>query len=121
MSALQHAQLSNQRIASSLPEGLVAVFIGGTSGVGEYTVKALARYAVKPRVYLVGRSNEAADRIITECQKSNPGGHFEFLKADLSALKNVDEVSLLLREKESAINVLFQSQGSMGFDASKSI
>ena len=119
MAALQQAKSSNERIASTFPNGLVAVFVGGTSGVGEYTLKAFTRYASKPRVYLVGRSQEAADRIVAECQKQNPGGYFEFIKADVGALKNVDDVCRQLKAKESAINILFLSQGSMGFDASE--
>ncbi|KAL1861177.1 hypothetical protein Plec18170_001692 [Paecilomyces lecythidis] len=117
MAALQHAKVSNERIASELPTGLVAVFVGGTSGVGEYTVKAFARYASKPRVYLVGRSQEAASRIVAECQRLNPGGYFEFIRADIGALKSVDDVSRQLCAKESAVNILFQSQGSMGLNA----
>lgn len=117
MAAHQHAKASNERIASTFPEGLVAVFVGGTSGVGEYTLKAFTRYTPNPRVYLVGRSQEAADRIIAECQGLNPKGYFEFIRTDIGALKNVDDVCRQLKAKESAINLLFQSQGSMGFDA----
>lgn len=121
MAALQHAKVSNERIASELPTGLVAIFVGGTSGVGEYTVKAFARYASKPRVYLVGRSQEAANRIVAECQRLNPGGYFEFIRADIGALKSVDDVSRQLCAKESAVNILFQSQGSMGLNACESM
>ncbi|GAD97603.1 short-chain dehydrogenases/reductase, putative [Paecilomyces variotii No. 5] len=117
MAALQQAKASNERIASELPTGLVAVFVGGTNGVGEYTLKTFAQYASNPRVYLVGRSQEAADRIIGECQRLNPAGYFEFIKADIGALKNVDNFTRWLWNKESAINILFQSQGNMGFDA----
>ena len=119
MAALQHAKASNERIASTFPKGLVAVFVGGTSGVGECTLKTFTRHASNPRVYLVGRSQEAANRIVAECQSLNPNGYFEFIKADISALKNVDDVCRQLKAKESAINLLFQSQGSMGFDAGK--
>ncbi|KAJ4357138.1 uncharacterized protein N0V89_001713 [Didymosphaeria variabile] len=115
MVTLNEAIASNKRIASSFPDGLVAVFIGGTSGVGEYTVKAFAKYVSKPRAYVVGRSKEAADRIIHECQRMNSEGRFEFIAVDVSLLQNIDDVCRQIRSKESAINILFQSQGSMGF------
>ncbi|KAI1391657.1 putative short-chain dehydrogenases/reductase [Hypoxylon trugodes] len=115
MVALSKVIASNERIASTLPPSLVAVFVGGTSGVGEYTVKAFAKYASKPKVYLVGRSQESATRIIDECKKLNPGGIFEFIKADVSVLKGVDDVCRQLKSKETEINLLFQSQGSLGF------
>ncbi|KAJ9156210.1 putative Short-chain dehydrogenases/reductase [Pleurostoma richardsiae] len=111
---------SNERIAPTFPHGLVAVFVGGTSGVGEYTLKAFAKYSSKPRVYFIGRSQEAADRIIAECKELNPGGYFEFIKADVSLLKNVDDVCRQIKAKETTINILFQSQGSMGFEATTS-
>ncbi|OJJ42452.1 hypothetical protein ASPZODRAFT_170125 [Penicilliopsis zonata CBS 506.65] len=114
MVSLSQVIASNQRIAT-LPPGLVAVFVGGTSGVGEYTVKAFARYAVSPRVYIVGRSQEAADRIIAECQQTNPAGCFTFLPGDVSLLATVDEVCREIREKESAINLLVETQGTMAY------
>lgn len=117
---LPEAIASNERIASTLLPGLVAVFVGGTSGVGEYTLKAFVKYAVSPRVYLVGRSQESAGRIIKECTQLNNGGKFEFIKADISLLKNVDEVCKQLKERETRINILFETQGTMAFDKSMS-
>ncbi|KAI0805559.1 putative short-chain dehydrogenases/reductase [Xylaria sp. FL0064] len=108
---------SNKRIPSALPAGLVAVFVGGTSGVGEYTLKAFARYARAPKVIIVGRSQEVADRILSECRQLSPEGHFEFIRADVSLLKNVDDVCRQIKEKVSAINLLFESQGSMAFES----
>lgn len=120
MVALSTVTASNERIASTFPPGLVAVFVGGTSGVGEYTVKTFAKYTVKPKVYIIGRSQEAADRIVNECKELNPGGAFEFIKADISLLKNVDDVCRQISSKETKINILFESQGSMGFAKSMS-
>jgi short-subunit dehydrogenase len=120
MVALLEVIKSNERIAKTFPDGLVAVFIGATNGVGEYTVKAFARYTASPRVYIVGRAQEAADRIIAECQQLNSGGKFEFIQADISLLKNIDAVCRKIKNKETAINILFQSQGNMAFNKSKS-
>ncbi|KAI1349557.1 putative short-chain dehydrogenases/reductase [Xylaria sp. FL0043] len=117
MVALSDIIASNKRIPSALPAGLVAVFIGGTSGVGEYTLKAFARYARAPKVIVVGRSQEAADRILSECRQLSPEGHFEFIRADVSLLKNVDDVCRQIKERVSVINLLFESQGSMAFES----
>ncbi|PVH94465.1 putative short-chain dehydrogenases/reductase [Periconia macrospinosa] len=115
MVALAEVIASNKRVATELPAGLVAVFVGGTSGVGEYTLKSFARYTIKPRVYIVGRSQEAANRILSECQQLNKDGSYEFIPADVSLLKNIDPVCRHIKRKESVINVLFQSQGNMAF------
>jgi NADP-dependent 3-hydroxy acid dehydrogenase YdfG len=118
MVALAKIVASNERIASTFPEGLVAVFVGGTSGVGENTVKAFAKYAPKSRAYIVGRSQEAANRIIKECNQLNPEGKFEFIITDVSLLKNIDDVCRQIESKETAINILFQTQGNMAYEKS---
>ncbi|KAK6380099.1 hypothetical protein LTS17_005287 [Exophiala oligosperma] len=106
---------SNKHIAASFPTGLVAVFVGGTSGVGEYTVKKFASRVTNSRVYIVGRSQEAAERILDECGKLGPSSKYEFIKADVSLMKVVDQVCTQIKSKESAVNILFQTQGSMAF------
>ncbi|KAI1211904.1 NAD(P)-binding protein [Annulohypoxylon truncatum] len=80
----------------------VAVVAGGTAGIGEATVRALAAtFAGRGsgdgdrgflRVYIVGRNREAAHKIIAECETACPGGVFRFYKGDLSLLKEVDRV-----------------------------
>jgi len=92
MVALTDVISSNSRIASSLPPGLVAVFVGASSGIGEGTLKQFAKYARQPHVYFVGRSQEAGDRIAAECKALNPEGEITFIKADVSLIRVVDDV-----------------------------
>ncbi|KAL8393666.1 hypothetical protein RB595_003414 [Gaeumannomyces hyphopodioides] len=115
MVKLADVKASNARIATELPPGLVAVFVGGTSGLGEYSVLAFAKHALRPKIYIIGRSQTAADRIIAECEKLNPEGQYAFMQTDASLLKNVDDACRQLREKEKAINVLFLSIGNLVF------
>ena len=112
-------QSSNNRIKSTLPTGLVAVFVGGTSGVGETTVKQFAKHAVQPRVYIVGRSPEAGDRIVAECKTLNPDGTFIFLKRETSLMRNVDEVCNEITSKEETINLLFLTIGTLQYGTSE--
>ena len=35
--------------------GLVAVFVGGTGGIGESTAKELFLWTTRPRAYIIGR------------------------------------------------------------------
>jgi short-subunit dehydrogenase len=119
MSLLTSVASSNNKISTTFSHGLVAVFVGGTSGVGEYTVKAFAKYSINSRVYIVGRSRESADRIIQECSHVSSGSTFQFIQADVSALRGVNSVCDEIKNKETTINLLFLSQGSMGFNKSK--
>ncbi|KAB8205702.1 hypothetical protein BDV34DRAFT_212832 [Aspergillus parasiticus] len=59
--------------------GLIAVFVGGTSGIGESTARAFAHYTLSSRIYLVGRNKEQASKIIQDIHKDN-------LRADLRAV-----------------------------------
>ena len=113
MVALTDVQSSNTRIASALPPGLVAVFVGATSGIGETSVKQFAKHSRQPRVYFIGRSQEAGDRIAAECKALNSEGEYIFIKADTSLIRNVDDVCRDIKNKEKAVNILFLSTGSL--------
>ena len=117
MVSLTHVQSSNSRIASALPPGLVAVYVGATSGVGEVSLKQFAKHARQPRVYFVGRSQEAGDRIAAECKTLNAEGEYIFIKADVSLIRTVDQVCRDIKSKEKAINLLYLSPGSLLIDS----
>jgi short-subunit dehydrogenase len=94
-----------------LGPGLVGVFVGGTSGIGESTAREFARYAVSPRIYLVGRSQEQADRIKSDFQTLNPQCQTKFIQGDVSLLRNVDKICDEIKASENKINLLFLSAG----------
>ncbi|KAI1748264.1 NAD(P)-binding protein [Xylaria castorea] len=119
MVSLSSIHSSNSLISSTLPPGLVAVFVGGTSGIGEETLKKFAQYTTRPRAYIIGRSQKAADHIVTECQAINPEGQYFFRKADVSLIRGVDEVCEEIKAKEQAINILFLTCGVLDLDRSK--
>ncbi|KAJ3889010.1 hypothetical protein GG344DRAFT_89681 [Lentinula edodes] len=94
MVTLSSIHTSNALISTHLPPHLVCVFLGGTSGIGESTLKALVSHAVQPKIYLVGRNKASAERIIEECKGLGPEGYVGgaeviWLKADLSGMKAV--------------------------------
>ncbi|CAG8961971.1 hypothetical protein HYFRA_00013751 [Hymenoscyphus fraxineus] len=111
MVVLDLVNASNAQLRELGP-GLVALFVGGTSGIGEFTLKAFVKNTVSPRVYLVGRSAPAAERIIKECEGLNKDGKVEFLRADVSELSEVDRVCKEIQKREKKINLLVQSQGN---------
>lgn len=113
MVLLSAIQKSNALLSTSttIPERLVAVFPGGTSGIGECAVKGLARLARKPTIYLIGRSQPSADRIIAECKEINKDGEYIFLKTDVSLMRNVDKTCEEIRKREKYVNLLVLSVG----------
>ncbi|THW19865.1 hypothetical protein D6D23_07080 [Aureobasidium pullulans] len=113
MVALETIRASNSKIASTLPSGLVAVFVGATNGVGEATVRQFAKYASAPRVYLIGRSQDAGTRIVNECRALNAKGEFTFISKDTSLMRNVDEICKTIKQKEKSVNLLFLTIGTL--------
>lgn len=97
----------------SLGPGLVAVFVGGTSGISLSTALALARHSPSPKIYLVGRSQSAADDAIASVKTINPSAQTTFLQADISLLKNVDSVCADIAAREKKLNLLFMTPGYM--------
>ena len=119
MVSLSAVQSSNSLISSTFPPGLVAVFVGATSGIGEATLKLFAKHFRKPRAYFIGRSQVAGDRIVAECMVLNPEGEYVFIKADVSLIRIVDEVSEEIKKKEKTLNILFLSAGLPSLDRSE--
>lgn len=113
MVAIHAITESNARIASSLPAGLVAVFAGATSGIGEATLRALTKRAQKPRIYFLGRREHEGQRIQAELKALNPGGEYHYIKNDSSLLENVDQACQYIKEREPVINLLFLSCGTL--------
>lgn len=88
-------------------QSVTAVFVGGTSGIGEYSLRALASMHGTSgrglRVYLVGRKEMAAKTIIADCQKACPTGEFHFVHAsDLASLREVNRVCSEIVSMEEA-------------------
>lgn len=116
MVSLEDIRAHNAQVSSSFPPGLVALFVGATSGIGAATLKAFAKNTRSPRAYFVGRSQEAADQIVAECKTLNPEGEYIFIPADVSLIRVVDEVCAQIKAKETQLNLLCLSQGVASFD-----
>lgn len=125
MVALDEIRRSAAAVVQSKP--LVAVFFGGTSGIGHYTLRALARATANNggkgfRAYIVGRKAQAAEEIISECEGICSQGEYRFVKAnDISLIEDVDRVCAEIaaqEEKEGEggrIDFLMLTQGGSIF------
>ena len=86
------------------------------TAIGEAALKEFVSQVKQPRCYLIGRSEEAATRIIDECKTLNADAHVMFMRTDASLVKEVDRLCEDIKSKEDAINVLFLSAGAAVFD-----
>lgn len=118
--SLDTVRASNATL-KALGPATVAVFVGGTSGIGEAILKATIRATIAPRVYIVGRNRNSGDRIIRECRAMNDSSKIEFLKADVSELANVDRVCNNIVQRERTLNLLVLTAGILSIDGRNGI
>ena len=115
MVALAAARAANAAFSPSYFP--VAVFVGGTSGIGRATAEAFARYTKgNAHIVIVGRNKAAADEIIASFPKpTQPEAKHEFVQSDLFLMRNVQATAALLRARLPKINFLVLSAGLFNF------
>ncbi|ODV96184.1 hypothetical protein PACTADRAFT_49580 [Pachysolen tannophilus NRRL Y-2460] len=115
---LKHIVQINVEKAASLPEKCVGVFIGGTSGIGEHSAYAYAKYIKSPTIYLVGRNEIAATNIIEKLKtiNNNKDAKYEFIKTDVSLIKEDNKLLKQILEKEEKVNTLVLTTGFLSFN-----
>lgn len=93
----------------------VALFVGGTSGIGQGTAEAFARHTKgNAHIFIIGRNRAAAESIIASFPKPTaPGVTHEFVQCDLTLMKNVHKVTQELLIRHPKINFLVMSPGFM--------
>ncbi|KAI9877770.1 MAG: hypothetical protein M1830_002864 [Pleopsidium flavum] len=116
MVSIEAIRASNAAL-SRLPPGLVALFVGATSGIGESTLKQFYLHTTRSRVYFVGRNETAANKIIHELKNLKPDNEITFFQNDVSLLKNVDQVCAAITQKEKKLNLLFLTPGFLSLKA----
>ncbi|KAI1184629.1 hypothetical protein F5B17DRAFT_411231 [Nemania serpens] len=96
----------------------VAVFVGGTSGIGNSTVKALVATGASVRIYLVARksSEERMHAFIQELHTINPKAEVIWTEGEVALLAETKRVCEIIKKQESHIDLLFLSTGYAPFN-----
>lgn len=95
----------------------VAVFVGGTSGIGQLTIKALVATGASVRIYLVGRksSEERSLAFIQELRAINPKAEVVWTEGEISLLAETKRVCEVIKRKEARVDLLFLTAGYAPF------
>ena len=89
----------------------VALFVGGTSGIGQATAEAFARYMKgQAHIIICGRNRAAAESIIASFPKSTKS-KYEFVECDATLMKNVQSTTTNLLSTLPKLNYLFVTPG----------
>ncbi|KAJ7124612.1 NAD(P)-binding protein [Mycena crocata] len=93
----------------------VAIFVGGTSGIGQGMAEAFARHTNgNAHIVLVGRNRAAAEAIIASFPKPTaPNAKHEFVECDITLMSNVRRVAGELRARLPKVNFLALTPGVM--------
>ncbi|CCM05843.1 uncharacterized protein FIBRA_08079 [Fibroporia radiculosa] len=111
MPSLDTTKAANAKYAPSRVP--VAIFVGGTSGIGQATAEAFARHTRgNAHIILCGRNRVAAEQIIASFPTpSVPDAKHEFVECDVSLMKNIDETTAGLLNSLGKVNFLILSAG----------
>ncbi|KAK9367257.1 hypothetical protein V1509DRAFT_191901 [Lipomyces kononenkoae] len=95
----------------------VAVFVGATSGIGKFTVRALVATGASVRIYLVGRkcSEGRTHAFIQELCAINPKAEVIWTEGEVSLLAETKRVCQVIKSKESRVDLLFLTAGYAPF------
>lgn len=119
MVGLETVQQSNA-LLKSLPQakGLVAVFIGATSGIGQSALEHFAKCAASPRIYSTARAKTVTshNEFLEILRKANPSGSYTLLTADVSLVSDIDSAVEPIFLKETKVDLLFMSPGFFAFE-----
>ncbi|KIK64372.1 hypothetical protein GYMLUDRAFT_71305 [Collybiopsis luxurians FD-317 M1] len=93
----------------------VAIFVGGTSGIGEGMVEAFAKHTQgNAHIIIIGRNRAQAESIISSFPKpTSPNAKHEFLPCDVTLMRNVRATTKDIRSRISKVNYLAISTGFM--------
>ena len=95
----------------------VAVFVGGTSGIGNFTLRALVATGASLRIYLVGRKNaeERMHAFIQELRAINSKAEVIWTEGEVALLAETKRVCEVIKRKEASVDLLFLTPGYAPF------
>ncbi len=83
---------------------------GSTSGIGKATALALAGAGYS--LILTGRNSKKGTAIINSFKSKYKNQDFEFIGADLSSIKSVNQLSEIIKSKYKIIDILINNAGA---------
>jgi len=115
MPSLATIRASNAAISPSYTP--IAIFVGGTAGIGQGIAEAFARHTNgNAHLIIIGRNQAAADSILSQFPKPTAGSSamtptHEFVQCDVTLMKNVHAVTKELHTRLPKVNFLVMTPG----------
>lgn len=119
MVSIEEVRLSNASLATSpQASGLVAVFVGASSGIGQSALEHFAKAAPASRIYSTAREKSTAShrQFLDTLEQTNPSISCTLLQADAALVGDIDRAMEEVLKKESKVDLLFMSAGCFAFE-----
>ncbi|KDR79487.1 hypothetical protein GALMADRAFT_63484 [Galerina marginata CBS 339.88] len=117
MSSLSAIRAANAAFRHSSAQPPVAVFVGGTSGIGEGMALTFAEHTKgNSNIVIVGRNRAAAEKIFASMPAPRSGSDKaarEFVQCDVSLMKNIQTATKDILARYPKINYLVMSPGML--------
>lgn len=113
---------SNSRIdQASAPD--VAVFVGGTAGIGKITLAEIAALGLGLKAYVIGRreSEQAFKPFLEELNQANANTNVIWVEGQISLLSEVKRVCDHIKALETKVDLLFMTTGYAPFGGRQSM
>ncbi|KAH7361245.1 hypothetical protein BKA66DRAFT_573592 [Pyrenochaeta sp. MPI-SDFR-AT-0127] len=107
---------SNKQVdESSAPR--VAVFVGGTAGIGKITLAKIADLGIGFKAYVIGRkgSEQSFKSFLEELHQANPNANVIWIEGEVSLLSEAKRVCDYIKTLESTVDLLFMTTGYAPF------
>ena len=89
----------------------IILITGGTSGIGHSTALLLAKKGYD--IYIVGRSQQACEKVVGELKAINPDARFGYYLCDLLSQKQIREMAQKIKAEHQHLDVLVNNAGGV--------
>jgi NAD(P)-dependent dehydrogenase (short-subunit alcohol dehydrogenase family) len=97
---------------TGLDDAPVAIFVGGTSGIGRGIAEAFARHKLgRAHIFIVGRNREAAGKILSDLAAPDDDYNRQFIAADVSLMANIEKTTREIASRYRKVNLLVLTPG----------
>ncbi|KAH6691475.1 hypothetical protein F5X68DRAFT_65682 [Plectosphaerella plurivora] len=93
----------------------VAVFVGGTDGIGKATLTGLVSKGFPVKVYIVGRDEARHQALLDDLRASNPKATLVYVEGQISLVADSQRIANQIAAQEEKIDLLWLSAGYLPF------
>ncbi|VUC31422.1 unnamed protein product [Clonostachys rosea] len=108
--SISEVKASNSRISKDTAPR-IAVFTGGTDGIGKASLSRLVATKLPIKIYVIGRNGEKHKPFLDQLRASNGEADIIWLEGQVSLLADTKRLCEIIKEREESLDILYTSPG----------